>query len=127
MTEQPSLSRRERQIMEIVYRRGEATAAEILDDIQNPPSYSTVRALLRVLVDKNHLHHRADGPRYVYSPTVSRQKARAGALAQLVDTFFDGSALKAASALLNSSQAKLSQDELDELSALIETARKKGR
>ncbi len=124
---QPSLSRRERQIMEIVYRRGEATAAEIQEEIPEPPSYSTIRALLRVLVDKQHLQHREDGPRYVYSPTVSRQKARAGALAQLVNTFFDGSAAQVVSALLGSSRGKLSKAELDELSALITSARKKGR
>jgi predicted transcriptional regulator len=122
-----ALSRRERQIMEIVYRRGEATAAQILADMANPPSYSAIRALLRILVDKKHLQHRADGPRYVYSPIVARQKARARALAQLVNTFFDGSALKAASALLGSSQRKLTQEELDELSAQIEAARKRGQ
>ena len=121
------LSRRERQIMDIVYRRGEATAAEILEEIPDPPTYSTIRALLRVLVAKDHLQHRADGPRYVYSPTVSRQKARAGALAQVVSTFFDGSAAQAVSALIGSSQAKLSKAELDELSALIAAARRKGR
>jgi predicted transcriptional regulator len=122
-----SLSRRERQIMNIVYRRGEATAAEILEEIPDPPTYSTVRALLRVLVEKEHLQHRAEGPRYVYSPTVSRQKARAGALAQVVSTFFDGSAAQAVSALIGSSQAKLSKTELDEMSALIAAARRKGR
>jgi predicted transcriptional regulator len=124
---QSSLSRRERQIMNIVYRRGEATAAEILEEIPDPPTYSTVRALLRVLVEKEHLQHRAEGPRYVYSPTVSRQKARAGALAQVVSTFFDGSAAQAVSALIGSSQAKLSKTELDEMSALIAAARRKGR
>lgn len=124
---QESLSRRERQIMEIVYRRNEATVAEILDDIADPPSYSTIRALLRVLVEKGHLQHREDGPRYIYSPTLSRQKARSSALAQVVNTFFDGSALQAASALLGSSQMKLSKDELDELSTLINAARSKGR
>jgi predicted transcriptional regulator len=120
------LSRRERQIMDIVYRSGEATVAEILSEIPDPPSYSAIRALLRILVDKQHLQHREDGPRYIYSPTVSRQKARAGALAQLVTTFFDGSATQAVSALLGSSQGKLSKAELDELSALIAAARKKG-
>jgi predicted transcriptional regulator len=124
---QSSLSRRERQIMNIVYRRGEATAAEILEEIPDPPTYSTVRALLRVLVEKEHLQHRAEGPRYVYSPTVSRQKARAGALAQVVSTFFDGSAAQEVSALIGSSQAKLSKTELDEMSALIAAARRKGR
>ena len=122
-----TLSRRERQIMDIVYRRGEATAAQILDDLSDPPSYSAIRALLRILVDKKHLQHREDGPRYVYSPTVSRQTARARALAQVVNTFFDGSALKTASALLGSSQRKLTKSELDELSALIDAARKRGQ
>ena len=122
-----TLSRRERQIMDIVYRRGEATAAQILAELSDPPSYSAIRALLRILVDKEHLQHREDGPRYVYSPTVPRQKARARALSKLVDTFFDGSALKAASALLGSSQRKLTRDELDELSAQIEAARKRGQ
>ena len=122
-----SLSRRERQIMDIVYRRGEATAAQILDEMSDPPSYSAIRALLRILVDKEHLQHREDGPRYVYSPVVSRQKARARALAQVVNTFFDGSALKAASALLGSSQRRLTKAELDDLSALIDAARKRGQ
>jgi predicted transcriptional regulator len=124
---QESLSRRERQIMDIVYRHGEATAAQILADMSDPPSYSAIRALLRILVDKKHLQHREDGPRYVYSPTVSRQTARARALAQVVNTFFDGSALKAASALLGSSQRKLTKAELDELDTLIDAARKRGQ
>jgi predicted transcriptional regulator len=121
------LSRRERQIMDIVYRRGEVTAAQIQADLADPPSYSAIRALLRILVDKKHLQHREDGPRYVYSPTVRRQTARARALAQVVNTFFEGSALKAASALLGSSQRKLTETELDELSALIDAARKRGQ
>ena len=121
------LSRRERQIMDIVYRRGEATAQQILDDMSDPPSYSAIRALLRILVDKNHLQHREDGPRYVYSPILSRQTARARALAQVVNTFFDGSAMKAASALLGSAQRKLTKSELDELTALIDAARKRGQ
>lgn len=122
------LSRRERQIMEIVYRLGEATAAQVQEEMADPPSYSTIRALLRVLVDKEHLQHRADGPRYVYSPTVSRDKARAGALAQVVNTFFEGSALQTVSALLGSAHGrKLTRTELDELSGLIAAARKQGR
>jgi predicted transcriptional regulator len=127
MAKPPALSRRERQIMEIVYRRGEATAGEILDEIADPPSYSAIRALLRVLVEKDHLKYRADGPRYVYTPTVSRREARTGALAAVVDTFFDGSAAQAAAALLHSSHSRLSRKDLDELSALIDSARKKGR
>jgi predicted transcriptional regulator len=126
MSAQPPLSRRERQIMEIVYRSGEATAGEIQEAIDDPPSYSTIRALLRVLVEKNHLKYREQGPRYVYSPTISRREARSGALESLVDVFFDGSAAQAATALITSSQTKLSKAELDELSALIESARKKG-
>ena len=121
------LSRRDRQIMDIVYRRGEATAQQILDDMSDPPSYSAIRALLRILVDKNHLQHREDGPRYIYSPILSRQTARARALAQVVNTFFDGSAMKAASALLGSSQRKLTKSELDELSVMIDAARKRGQ
>ena len=122
-----SLSRRERQIMEIVYRRGEASAAEILSDLPDPPSYSAVRGLLRVLVKKQHLRHRADGPRYVYSPVVARERARSKAVADLLDTFFEGSASQAMAALLGSSRRKLSVEELDELDSLIAEARKKGR
>jgi BlaI family transcriptional regulator, penicillinase repressor len=122
------LSRRERQIMEIVYRLGEASAAQILEQIEDPPSYSAVRALLRILVDKQHLQHRADGPRYVYAPIVSRNKARSAALAGVVDNFFEGSAARAAAALLGSVHGKkLTKTELDELSALIDSARKQGR
>jgi len=124
---QKSLSRRERQIMEILYRRGEATASEILEELEDPPSYSTVRALLRILVDKQHLLHREQGPRYVYSPIVSRQNARSGAVAQVVDTFFDGSASQLVASLLGNPNTKITREELDTLSALIASARKKGR
>ena len=113
--------------MDIVYRHGEATAAQIQAELPDPPSYSAIRALLRILVDKKHLQHRGDGRRYLYSPTVSRQAARARALTRVVNTFFDGSALKAASALLGSSQRKLTKTELDELSTLIDAARKRGQ
>jgi len=124
---QKSLSRRERQIMEILYRRGEATASEILEELEDPPSYSTVRALLRILVDKQHLLHREQGPRYVYTPIVSRQNARSGAVAQVVDTFFDGSASQLVASLLGNPNTKITREELDTLSALIASARKKGR
>ena len=123
----PQLSRRERQIMDIAYRVGTATAAEILQQLSEPPSYSAVRALLRILVDKGHLKFQQEGPRYVYSPTVSRRKARAGALEHLVRTFFDGSAAQAVTALLDSSQGRLSRVELDELAALIQAARERDR
>jgi predicted transcriptional regulator len=125
---QHHLSRREQQIMEIVYRLGEATAAQVHEQIADPPSYSAIRALLRILVDKEHLQHRADGPRYVYSPVVAPHKARAAALAGVVNNFFDGSAARAAAALLGSSHGKkLTPAELDELSDLIDKARRQGR
>ena len=122
------LSRRERQIMEIVYRLSEATAAQILEQIADPPSYSAIRALLRILVDKQHLQHRVDGPRYIYAPTVSHKRARSVALAGVIDNFFEGSAVRAAAALLGSSHGKkLTKAELDEISTLIDNARKQGR
>jgi BlaI family transcriptional regulator, penicillinase repressor len=125
---QQSLSRRERQIMEIVYRLGEATAQQVLEEMHDPPSYSALRALMRILVEKQHLQHRADGPRYIYWPTVSRSKARAAALAGVVDNFFEGSAVRAAATLLGSMHGKkLTKDELEELSTIIDNARRQGR
>lgn len=121
------LSRRERQIMDIVYRRGQATIRDILDELPDPPSYSAVRALVRVLEDKGHLQHSQDGPTYVYTPTLDRTRARTSALAHVVDTFFGGSASEAVAALLGLQGRDLSRDELDELGALIEQARKEGR
>jgi predicted transcriptional regulator len=121
------LSRRERQIMDIVYREGRVTVAEVVEGLPDPPSYSAVRALLRVLVEKGHLRHEADGPRYVYLPTVSRERVRGRALKQVVQTFFEGSASQAVAALLDGSAAKLSEAELDELAELIERAREEGR
>jgi predicted transcriptional regulator len=119
------LSRRERQIMDVIYRRGRATAAEVLQDIADPPSYSAVRALLRLLEEKGHVHHEQDGPRYVYLPTVNRERARRSALTHVVRTFFDGSATDAVAALLDNEA--VDHAELDRLSALIEQARKEGR
>lgn len=121
------LSRRERQIMEIVYQRGRATAAEVLEDLPDPPSYSAVRALLRVLEEKGHLKHEQDGPRYVYMATVPRAEARDSAMRRLVRTFFDGSAEKAAAAFLDMSGAQLTDDELERLAEMIEQAREEGR
>ena len=121
------LSRRERQIMDIVYRRGRATAAEVLEAMPDPPSYSAVRALLRVLEDKGHLRHQQEGPAYVYRPTVSRETASRSAVKHLMQTFFGGSAEKAMAALLDVSSAKLSRDELDRIGGLIEAAKKEGR
>jgi predicted transcriptional regulator len=120
------LSRRERQIMDVIYRRGRATAAEVLEDIPDPPSYSAVRAMLRLLEEKGHVRHEQDGPRYVFLPIVNRDRARKSALTHVVRTFFDGSATEAVAALLNDG-GKLSGAELDRLSAMIELAREEGR
>ncbi|MHC5003185.1 MAG: BlaI/MecI/CopY family transcriptional regulator [Planctomycetota bacterium] len=122
-----NLSRRERQIMNIIYRLGSATAAEVHEQLPDPPSYSAVRALLRVLEEKGHLKHRQDGPRYVFSPTVSRSKARQSALRQIVQTFFDGSTENAVEALLDMDASKLSPDELERLEKMIRVARDDGR
>jgi predicted transcriptional regulator len=121
------LSRREREIMDVIYRSGRATAAEVLDQLAEPPSYSAVRALLRVLEEKGHLRHEEDGPRYVFLPTVPRERALQSALRQLLHTFFDGSAEQAVAALLDLSSARLSDAELERLSQLIADARKEGR
>jgi predicted transcriptional regulator len=121
------LSRRERQIMDIVYRLGQATAAEVMDGLPNPPSYSAVRAMLRILEEKGHLRHEEQGPRYVYLPTLPREKARSSALKQVVQTFFEGSTEQAVAALLGMSADRLSDDELGRLAKLIERARKEGR
>lgn len=119
------LSRRERQIMDVIYARGRATAAEVTAALPDPPSYSAVRALLRILEGKGHVRHEADGPRYVFLPTVPRDRARRSALKNLVRTFFDGSAAQAAAALID--QTKLSDEESERLTAAIEKARKEGR
>jgi predicted transcriptional regulator len=113
--------------MEIVYRLGQATAADVLAELPDPPSYSAVRAHLRILEDKGHLRHDQEGTRYVFRPTVARDRARRSALKQLVRTFFDGSAEQAVTALLDMSHSKLSAGDLDRLSGLIEKARKEGR
>jgi predicted transcriptional regulator len=127
MPREEVLSRRERQIMDIIYAQGRATAAEVLERLADPPSYSAVRALLRVLEEKGHLQHEQDGPRYVYKPTVSRTRARQTALERLVHTFFDGSPEQAVAALLDMSAGDLSDEELARLQQLIEQARKEGR
>lgn len=113
--------------MEILFRRGRATAAEIHSDIPDRPSYSAVRAHLRTLEDKGHVRHEAEDLRYVYSPVAQLARARRTALRHLVDTFFGGSPARAASALLDDRSARLSPDELDHLALLIDKARKDGR
>ena len=125
-SEHRDLSRRERQILDILYQRGQATAAEVQSALPEPPSYSAVRALLRILEEKGHVRHDQDGPRYVYLPTVPRDNAQRSAMRHLLQTFFDGSAEQAISALLDDSSAKLSGAELDRLARMIDTARKSG-
>jgi predicted transcriptional regulator len=120
------LSRRERQIVDILYSRGRATAAEVQAALPDPPSYSAVRALLRILEEKGHIRHEQDGPRYVYLPTVTRARATRSALKHLLKTFFNGSAEQAISALLAESDTRLSDRELDRLARLIEQARRTG-
>lgn len=117
------LSRRERQIMDVIYRRGRATAQEVLDELPDPPSYSAVRASLRVLEDKGQLRHVQDGPRYVYMPTLPRTHAGHSALTHLIDTFFRGSAAETMATLLELRGDQLSSEDLDQLSAMIERAR----
>jgi predicted transcriptional regulator len=117
------LSRRERQIMDVLFRRGRATAAEVMEDLPGTPSYSTVRTQLRVLEDKGHVRHEEEGVRYIYVPAIRRHTARKSALKHLVDTFFEGSAEKAVAALLGGEATRVSSDELDRISDLIAKAR----
>jgi len=123
LPEKDTLSRRERQIMDVLYSRGSATAAEVQQNISDPPGYSAVRALLRILEDKGHVKHSYDGPRYVYAPVVSRPVAQKSALRQLVKTFFDGSTSNAVAALLDMSGKDLSESELDRLARIVEQAK----
>jgi predicted transcriptional regulator len=123
----PRFSRREQEVMEIIYRLGRASAAEVRSRMAAPPSYSSVRSTLGVLERKGHLAHEFDGNRYVYRPTMLREKARLSALDNLLTTFFDGSATAVVSTLLDSGRSKLSPQDLEELSRLIHAARKAGR
>jgi BlaI family transcriptional regulator, penicillinase repressor len=117
-------SRRERQIMDVLYRRQGATVGEVLADLPDEPSYSTVRAQLRVLEEKGHVRHQEEGLRYRYVPVVPRGEARRSALRHLVDTFFAGSGARAAAALIDAEGARLSREELDRLAKRIQKARK---
>jgi predicted transcriptional regulator len=123
----PSLTRREREIMDILHRRGRATAHEVLAELPDPPSYSAVRALLRLLEERGHVRHTQEEQRYIYRPVVARGDARRSALAHVVKTFFAGSVGEAVAALVESPRTKLSREELDRLSELIDRARKEGR
>ena len=122
-----SLSRRERQIMEVLYRDRQATALEVLAGLPDPPGYSAVRALLRILENKGHVRHVAQGNRYVYLPTLPRERAGRPAMATVLETFFEGSTEKAVAALLDLSRDDLSDADLDRLSELIAQARLEGR
>ena len=120
------LSRRERQIIDILYTQGRGTAAEVQAALPDPPSYSAVRAMLRILEEKGHVRHEQDGPRYVYLPTIARDNAKRSAMRHMLQTFFDGSAEQAISALLDDASTKMSDVELDRLARMISEARRSG-
>lgn len=118
------LSRRERQIMDVIHAKGEATAAEVMEGMENAPSYSAVRALLAVMEKKGLLRHREDGPRYIFVPTLAREKASRSALKKVLHTFFEGSLANAVSALVDAKDGQLHADELKRLESIIKQARK---
>jgi predicted transcriptional regulator len=121
------LSRRERQIMEILYQRGKATAAEVREGMEDPPSYSAVRAMLKILEDKGHIRHQAEGLKYVYAPVLAREKAKRSAVKHVLDTFFGGSPEQIVAALLDVSGERLTREELDRMAGLIERAKQEGK
>lgn len=121
-----ALTRRERQIMDILYKRGRATANEVLEDLRGNSHYSTVRTQLRVLEEKGHVTHEEAGVRFVYMPALPRRAARKSALRHLVDTFFDGSAEQVVAAVLGGEGARLSDEELDRIAELVDKAKKEG-
>ena len=127
MSDQPGLSRRERQIMDALYKLNEATVGEVMDLMPDPPSYSAVRATLRVLEEKGHVNHKQDGPRYLYVPTVPRDKAQSTALQHMVGTFFGGSVEQAVMALLSLPETRMSDKDLTTLAAKVREAEKEGR
>lgn len=126
-TQLANLARRERQIMDVIYKRGQATVAEVLEDLPDPPTYSTVRAMLGKLERKGYVRHEEHGPRYVYIPTLAPEKASETALERTVQTFFGGSVTKAVAALLDLDTLDISDDEMDRLTQLIADAKKRGR
>jgi BlaI family transcriptional regulator, penicillinase repressor len=127
MNTENHLSRRERQIMDVLHARGQATASEVLANLPNPPGYSAVRALLRILEEKGHIRHHRDGARYVYLPKASREAASKSALRRVVSTFFQGSVSEAMAALLENSDTEISDAELTKLQQIIKQAKKEGR
>ena len=125
--EPPALSRRERQVMEILHRLGEGTVAEIMAELPDPPTYSAVRSVLRILGERGLIHHKEDGPRYVYYPAQPTEKTRDGVLAHVVRTYFAGSPEQAVAALLRLSDVDMSDDEVEQLRTMIQRARQRGR
>ena len=121
------LSRREREIMDILYQRGTSSASEVRESMSDAPSYSAVRAMLRVLEEKGHVRHAAEGLRYVYLPTIPRDKAKRSAVKHLLDTFFNDSPEQVVAALLDVGSTRLTREELDRMAAMIEEARKEGK
>jgi BlaI family transcriptional regulator, penicillinase repressor len=121
------LSRRERQIMDILYQRGKASAQEVREGMEDAPSYSAVRAMLRVLEEKGHVRHQEEGLKYVYVPVVAREKAKRSAVKHLLDTFFAGSPEQIVAALLDVSSSRLTREELDRMADLIEKAKREGK
>jgi predicted transcriptional regulator len=122
-----SLSRRERQIMDILYQRGKASASEVREAMEAAPGYSAVRAMLRVLEEKGHVKHQAEGLKYVYVPVVARDKAKRSAVKHVMETFFNGSAEQIVAALLDVSSTRLTREELDRMSEMIEQAKQEGK
>jgi BlaI family transcriptional regulator, penicillinase repressor len=121
------LSRREREIMDILYQRGKASASQVREAMEEAPGYSAVRAMLRVLEEKGHVRHQEEGLKYVYLPTVARDKAKRSAVKHVLDTFFSGSPEQIVAALLDVSASRLTREELDRMSAMIEKAKKEGK
>jgi predicted transcriptional regulator len=121
----PALSRRERQVMDILFRRGEATAAEVMAELPDPPTYSSVRSILSILVEKGHVVHREEGLRYVYVPAASPKQMREEALRHVIRTFFNGSTDQTIAAVLRMSDSKLSEQEIERLQERIRKARKR--
>ncbi len=127
MTSDAKLSRRERQVMDVLYRQGRAAVAQVREQMPDPPSYSSVRAMLRVLEEKGHVRHEQDGPRYLYRPTTPLQQARTSALRRVLSTFFDDSPEQVLAALLDIKHDELTDEQLDELEAKIASARREGK
>lgn len=124
-SELQNLSRRERQIMNLIFQHGELTAQQVMDQLPDPPGYATVRSLLRILIEKGHLKHYKSGRQFVYQPIKSTEKVRSKSLSQVLKTFFGGSITEAVATFINESESDLSAEELDELAAIVKAAKEK--